>query len=94
MSAATIHHPRPATPIVARLSPADVYGLERPAARRLAELPTDARRAAATRAAADRRAALALYVDLYAERYGHRLNLSAVEAGDDLLAELLILAIA
>lgn len=69
-------------------------GLDHPDAQALATLPPDARRRAATHAAADRRAELALYALAYGERYGIRVNTADVEAHDDLLAELLILAIA
>lgn len=73
---------------------AEELGLEHPGALVIATYPTELRRAAAARAVDDRRAALGLYVTLYEERYGHRLDLRDVISRDDLYAELTLLAIA
>ena len=74
-------------------------GLEHPAAillaDQLADLPDDARRPAAGRAAADRLAALGLLRTLLVERYGTGVPpLERIVAGDTLYADLTILAIA
>lgn len=80
-------------------APADVFPhLEHPSARalagQLAGLPPDTRRALAAEAVETRRDDLLTYRLLYLEVYGHALDQGAIEDGDDLLTELLVLAIA
>lgn len=89
MTAATVEAP----------SLADVYALEQPTAVNAAGyldtiIDTRVRRLEAERLVMARRQELKLYADLVAERFGRRPDLRKVEAADDLLAELLILAIA
>lgn len=73
-------------------------GLEHPSAIRLAESlegePADVRRPAATRAAADRLAALRLLRALLVERDGTAPSLERLIANDALYGDLTILAIA
>lgn len=92
MTAATVEAPP---------SLADVYGLETPTARNAATyldtiVDVGARREEAERLVLARRAELELYADLLVERFGPaaRPNLARLEADDDLLVELLLLAIA
>lgn len=80
-------------------TPAEVLPhLEHPSAQalagQLAGLPTDTRRTLAAEAVEARRDDLLIYRLLYLEVYGHALNQGAVEDADDLLTELLVLAIA
>lgn len=84
---------------VEALELATTLGLEHPSAIRLAaqleELPDDARRPAATRAAADRLTDLGLLRTLLVERYGAGVPpLAAMVAADVLYGDLTILAIA
>lgn len=73
--------------------------LDHPSARALAaQLTTIAdvgvRRHTAEVAVLERRGELALYRDLLVERYGHAPTLAQIEAADELLLELTVLAVA
>ena len=89
MTAATIT----ATPPVPAL--AIELGLETPRACRLAAIPdVGVRRQAAARELADRRSDLALLRTLLVEAYGTAPPLAKLEARDEVLAELTVLAVA
>lgn len=79
-------------------APADVAGISTEAALtlldRLADAPPDERRSLASRACRARRAELALYATLLAERDGRAPSLSRLELEDPIMRELLLLATA